>query len=169
VVCLLTALVVALSGCDTAPAREPASALVLGLHSTTATYDQPGDFRLSVTFHNRGESPWVVLPGTLRRSYVPLSGAEARQVPLPAPRPLPWKDAFALLPGERRVLVLSGMRDADGIWDLGAGRYELAVELHVTPDLARSAGDRVSELGAPVWLGRVRSPAIPVRYTGKRP
>jgi hypothetical protein len=136
-------------------------------HSSTRTYSDPADFHLAVTLENRGESAFVILPVSIRRSYTPRSGGAARYNPLPGPRLPPWKGAFVLLPGQARTLEFRGMADGDGIWRLEPGSYELTVRLDVTPDLARSAAAQIQELGAPVWQGEVGSEPIAVAFAAR--
>ena len=141
------------------------SALVIRIESSTSEYEAPAGFELSVILRNNGDSPIIVLPQRLRRTYVSLGGGAARYSPYPGPPMKPWKDAFVLLPGQSRTITVRGMRDGDGVWNLEPGRYELRVRLSVPPEAVEASRSQVEHLGGAIWQGDIQSSSIRVTYS----
>ena len=141
------------------------AALVIQVESSTRKYEESARFELSVILRNNGDVPVVVLPQSIRRTYVSLGGGAARYSPYPGPPIRPWKDAFLLQPGQSRTMTVRGMRDGDGVWYLEPGRYELSIRLSVTPDAVEASWSQVKHLGAAIWHGDIRSSSIRVIYS----
>jgi hypothetical protein len=151
-------------GCSEPASESTEYGLTIRAHSPTASYSKPDDFRLSVTFRNHGDSPLVILPVAIHRKYTALDAAKARYSPFPGPPIPPWRNAFLLAPGQTHVVELPGHRDADGIWILEPGRYELAVRIEVSPDQADSAARHLVNFAAPVWRGTLLSAPIRIVF-----
>jgi hypothetical protein len=141
------------------------AALTIQVECSTSEYEAPGAFELSVILRNNGDAPVVVLPQSLRRTYVSLGDGVARYSPFPGPPIKPWKDAFLLHPGQSRAMTFRGMRDRDGVWNLEPGRYELGVRLTVTPDAVEASRSHVEGFGALSWQGDAQSSSIRVTYS----
>ena len=146
--------------------RAPVSAgaiLNLYIDEYFVTYDDPGSFLLGVLFENVGEEPVVILPSQIRRQYRPLDTATITYVPYPGPRSPPWEGAFTLQPKETHRLMVGGMRDGDGMWDLEPGAYRLSLRYLVTDETA-SYVSPVLDKKPSVWVGEVQSSEITVRF-----
>ncbi len=139
--------------------------LVIQVESSTTEYAEPEKFELVVILQNDGDAPFIVLPRWLRRNYAPLGGGTAQYSPYPGPPIKPWKDAFLLRPGQTRRVAFRGMGDGDGVWKLEPGRYELSVDLSVSPDAVEVSRSHVKHLGGAIWQGSIRSPSIRVTYS----
>jgi hypothetical protein len=144
----------------------PSSAdLVIRIESPTTEYEEPAIFELWVIFRNGGDTPIIVLPQRLRRTYVSLGDGDAAYSPYPGPPIAPWKDAFLLRPGQSHRMRLLGMRDGDGVWSLEPGRYDLSVRLIVTSEAIEASRAQVAHLGAAIWQGDIRSPSVRVTFS----
>jgi hypothetical protein len=138
--------------------------LAIEVRSSMPVCSEPAAFEMTVVVRNQGDVPLVVLPHGLRRVYDAVGSGAAVYSPYPGPPMAPWRGAFSLEPGGSRTLSFVGMSDGDGIWRIEPGRYALRARLSVTSDAARAAEAHVSHLGAAIWEGDVRSPAIHVTH-----
>ena len=93
----------------------------------------------------------------------------AQYSPFPGSPIRPWKDAFLLQPGQSRTLILRGMRDRDGVWNLEPGHYEMSIRLTVTPEAAKASASQVKNLGAAIWEREIKSSNIRVGYSPAPP
>ena len=130
-------------------------------------YERPETFRLEAFFENRGRSRVLILPSLIHRQYRPVNGETVTYVPYPGPRLSPWDGAFALDPNETRVVILSGMRERDGLWKLDRGAYSLSLR-YVVPE-ALEANEDASAEESPfpdtlLWVGELQSQEVTVRY-----
>lgn len=142
-----------------------AAQLALEATSSTAEYADPAQFRLTVSFHNPGEAPVVVLPARIRRAYRAVGDGTAEYLPYPGPPISPWTGAFALAAGASRSVELEGVGDRDGIWRLTPGRIDLAVRYAVDPELAAQTESLPESLrGVALWVGALESEPIRLQY-----
>ncbi len=141
------------------------ASLTIQVQSSVPIYDNPFAFELFVIIQNRGSFPLVVLPQALRREYSPVGSGSAEYSPYPGPAMAPWKGAFSLQPGQARTLTFTGMRDGDGSWRIGPGRYELRVRLSVTPDVVEASRSQLENLEGAIWQGDIQSSNIRVTYS----
>ena len=135
--------------------------------SPAPRYANPERFRVHARFANPGDVPVVVLPAQLRRRYREIGGATAQYLPFPGPPVSPWRGAFVLEAGDSQTVALSGMRDADGVWRLAAGRYALVLSYSVGPEIA---AQRATEMLPPqasearIWEGTLTTAPIQLMY-----
>ena len=135
------------------------------VETSTSEYGKPAKFDLSVILRSNCGAPVIVLPQSIRRKYVSVGSGAAQYSPFPGPRIKPWQDAFLLRPGQSQTLIVRGMRDGDGVWNLEPGRYEMSIRLTVTPETAKASALQVENLGASIWEGDIRSSNIRVIYS----
>jgi hypothetical protein len=139
------------------------------IETSTREYGEPAEFDLSVIVRSGCSAPVIVLPQSIRRNYVSVGSGAAQYSPFPGPPINPWQDAFLLRPSQSQTLMVRGMRDGDGVWNLERGRYEMSIRLTVTPEAAKASALQVKNPGAPIWEGDIRSSNIRVIYSPAPP
>jgi hypothetical protein len=135
------------------------------VESSTREYAEPAKFEFSVIFRSNCSAPVIVLPQSLHREYVSVGSGAAQYSPFPGPPIKPWQDAFLLRPGQSQTLMIRGMHDGDGVWNLEPGRYEMSIRLAVTPETTKACASEVDNLGASIWEGDIQSSKIRVIYS----
>jgi rhodanese-related sulfurtransferase len=162
---ILLAVICANSAVGGLGATSAASQLALEATSATPEYADPALFRLTVSFHNRGEAPVVVIPARIRRAYRAVGDGKAEYLAYPGPPISPWKGAFALAAGASRSVELEGVGDGDGIWRLTPGPVDLVVRYAVEPELAaqtESLPEPLREVA--LWVGALESESLRLWY-----